>query len=48
MAQNPKQTRYPELEAALKDVKSYFVSAALISAAINTTMLVPDIYMLQV
>lgn len=48
MAQNPKQTRYPELEAALKDVKSYFVSAALFSAAINTLMLVPVIYMLQV
>lgn len=48
MAQKPVKPRYIELEAALKDVKSYFLYAALFSAAVNTLMLVPVIYMLQV
>lgn len=39
---------YPELVAALKDVKSYFIYAGIFSAAINLLMLVPVIYMLQV
>ncbi len=39
---------YPELVAALKDVKSYFIYAGIFSAAINMLMLVPVIYMLQV
>jgi len=40
--------RYPELAAALKDVKSYFIYAGVFSAAVNMLMLVPIIYMLQV
>jgi len=48
MNQNKKTTKYPELTAALKDVKSYFILAAVFSAAINVLMLVPVIYMLQV
>lgn len=48
MAQKSDKPRYAELEAALKDVKSYFLYAAMFSAAINTLMLVPVIYMLQV
>ncbi len=48
MNQNSKTTKYPELSAALKDVKSYFVLAGVFSAAINILMLVPVIYMLQV
>ncbi len=48
MAQKTVKPRYAELEAALKDVKSYFIYAAIFSAAVNTLMLVPVIYMLQV
>jgi ATP-binding cassette subfamily C protein EexD len=48
MNQNSKITKYPELSAALKDVKSYFILAGVFSAAINILMLVPVIYMLQV
>jgi ATP-binding cassette subfamily C protein EexD len=48
MNQNKKTTKYPELAAALKDVKSYFILAGVFSAAINVLMLVPVIYMLQV
>ena len=48
MNQNRKTTKYPELAAALKDVKSYFILAGVFSAAINVLMLVPVIYMLQV
>jgi len=48
MNQNKKTSKYPELTAALKDVKSYFIFAGVISAAINVLMLVPVIYMLQV
>ncbi len=48
MNQNSKTTKYPELAAALKDVKSYFILAGVFSAAINILMLVPVIYMLQV
>lgn len=48
MVQKTAKPRYVELEAALKDVKSYFLYAALFSAAVNTLMLVPVIYMLQV
>lgn len=48
MNQNRKTTKYPELAAALKDVKSYFILAGIFSAAINVLMLVPVIYMLQV
>lgn len=48
MNQNSKTTKYPELTAALKDVKSYFILAGVFSAAINILMLVPVIYMLQV
>lgn len=47
MATNAK-SQYPELAAALKDVKSYFIYAGLFSAAVNVLMLVPVIYMLQV
>ena len=48
MNQNNKTTKFPELAAALKDVKSYFILAGVFSAAINILMLVPVIYMLQV
>ena len=48
MNKNSKTTKYPELAAALEDVKSYFILAGLFSAAINILMLVPVIYMLQV
>jgi ATP-binding cassette subfamily C protein EexD len=48
MNQNSKTTKYPELSAAVKDVKSYFILAGVFSAAINILMLVPVIYMLQV
>ena len=48
MNQNSKTTKYPELFAALKDVKSYFILAGVFSASINILMLVPVIYMLQV
>jgi ATP-binding cassette subfamily C protein EexD len=48
MNQNSKTTKYPELSAALKDVKSYFILAGVFSAAINILMLVPVIYMLQI
>lgn len=48
MNQNRKTTQYPELTAAFKDVKSYFILAGAFSAAINVLMLVPVIYMLQV
>jgi len=48
MNQNRKTTEYPELAAAFKDVKSYFILAGVFSAAINILMLVPVIYMLQV
>jgi ATP-binding cassette subfamily C protein EexD len=48
MNQNSKTTKYPELSAALKGVKSYFILAGVFSAAINLLMLVPVIYMLQV
>lgn len=40
--------RYPELAAALKDVKHYFIYAGFFSAAVNILMLVPILYMLQV
>ena len=45
---NSGKTQFPELAAALKDVKSYFLYAGLFSAAINILLLVPVIYMLQV
>ena len=48
MNQNSKTTKYPELVAALKDVKGYFLLAGVFSGAINILMLVPVIYMLQV
>jgi ATP-binding cassette subfamily C protein EexD len=48
MNQNRKTTEFPELNAALKDVKSYFILVGVFSAAINILMLVPVIYMLQV
>lgn len=48
MNNRPNTGRYPELTAALKDVKSYFIYAGLFSAAVNVLMLVPVIYMLQV
>ena len=48
MNQNSKTSKYPELAAALKDAKSYFILAGFFSAAINVLMLVPVIYMLQV
>jgi ATP-binding cassette subfamily C protein EexD len=48
MNQTNETTKYPELSAALKDVKSYFILAGVFSAAINILMLVPVIYMLQV
>ncbi|MDP6732630.1 MAG: type I secretion system permease/ATPase [Gammaproteobacteria bacterium] len=41
-------SHYPELSAALKDVRSYFIQAGIFSAAINLLMLVPVMYMLQV
>ena len=41
-------SHYPELAAALKDVKSYFIYAGIFSAAVNILMLVPVFYMLQV
>ena len=41
-------SHYPEIAAALKDVKSYFIYAGIFSAAVNMLMLVPVIYMLQV
>lgn len=40
--------QFPELAAALRDVRSYFGYTGLFSAAINLLMLVPIIYMLQV
>jgi len=48
MNQSRNNTKYPELAAALKDMKSYFILAGIFSAAINILMLVPVIYMLQV
>jgi len=48
MNQSRTNTKYPELAAALNDVKSYFILAGIFSAAINILMLVPVIYMLQV
>jgi ATP-binding cassette subfamily C protein EexD len=45
---NSNSTHYPELVAALSDVKHYFLYAGLFSAAVNLLMLVPVIYMLQV
>ena len=46
MTKNSEQ--FPELAAALRDVRSYFGYTGLFSAAINLLMLVPIIYMLQV
>jgi ATP-binding cassette subfamily C protein EexD len=46
--QNQSSNKYPELVAALKSIKSYFIYAGVFSAAINLLMLVPVIYMLQV
>lgn len=40
--------RHPELLAALKDVRRYFLYAGLFSAAVNVLMLTPIIYMLTV
>ncbi|MDA1370917.1 MAG: type I secretion system permease/ATPase [Proteobacteria bacterium] len=42
------KSSYPELTAALTDVKRYFIYAGVFSAAVNVLMLVPIIYMLQV
>jgi ATP-binding cassette subfamily C protein EexD len=42
------KSRYPELQSALKELKSYFIYAGLFSAAVNILMLVPVIYMLQI
>ena len=42
------KSRFPELAAALRDVRHYFGFAALFSAAVNLLMLTPIIYMLQV
>lgn len=48
MNKNIPSKHYAELEAALKDLKSYFIYAGVFSAAINILMLVPVIYMLSV
>lgn len=48
MSNYNESNQYPELRAALKDVKQYFIYGAAFSAAINLLMLVPIIYMLQV
>ena len=42
------KSKFPELAAALRDVRQYFGFAALFSAAVNLLMLTPIIYMLQV
>lgn len=42
------KSRFPELAAALRDVRRYFGFAGLFSAAVNLLMLTPIIYMLQV
>ena len=42
------KSKFPELAAALRDVRHYFGFAALFSAAVNLLMLTPIIYMLQV
>ncbi|MYE99744.1 MAG: type I secretion system permease/ATPase, partial [Gammaproteobacteria bacterium] len=42
------KSRFPELAAALRDVRHYFGFAGLFSAAVNLLMLTPIIYMLQV
>lgn len=42
------EMNHRELTQTLKDAKSYFVYAAVFSAAVNILMLVPIIYMLQV
>ncbi len=47
-ASNQGSKHYPELVAALKSIKSYFIYAGIFSAAVNLLMLVPVIYMLQV
>jgi len=43
-----KNDQFPELAAALRDVRAYFAYTGLFSAAINLLLLVPIIYMLQV
>lgn len=45
---NSGNSRFPELAAFLKDIKSYFIYAGFFSAVINILMLVPVMYMLQV
>lgn len=45
---NQGTSKYPELAAALKETKSYFIYAGIFSAAVNLLQLVPVIYMLQV
>ncbi len=45
---NSGDSRFPDLAACLKDIKSYFLYAGFFSAAINILMLVPVLYMLQV
>lgn len=45
---NPQKALYPELNAAFRDLKSYFIYAGLFSAAINMLMMVPILYMMQV
>ncbi len=42
------KSKFPELAAALRDVRAYFGFAALFSAAVTLLMLTPIIYMLQV
>ncbi len=42
------KSKFPELAAALRDMRRYFGFAALFSAAVNLLMLTPIIYMLQV
>ena len=42
------KSKFPELAAALRDVRHYFGFAGLFSAAVNLLMLTPIIYMLQV
>ncbi len=48
MESTKSKSRFPELAAALREVRAYFGYAALFSAAINLLLLVPVIYMLQV
>ncbi len=48
MKRKDADSKFPELAAALRDVRGYFGFAALFSSAVNLLMLTPIIYMLQV